>query len=522
MNLHSIKPCSVRAPQLSGEYVDWLNVERPLQLGDLRGKVTVLHFWTYSCINCLHNLRAIARVEEHLAGQPLAFIGVHSPKFGSQKRLPMVRAALSRHEIRHPVVIDSERRLWDEYGVSAWPTLVVVDAEGFVVGQAAGEAGAQELENLLLKLLEQQRERGVALNRAPLPVKAEPAPAGALAWPAKVLANGKRLFIADTGHHQIVELALRDDHQGHEVRRFGSGHPGLIDSSGERAELNRPNGMALDPVAEVLWVADTRNHAIRMIDLRSGEVRTVAGTGELGRWLPQGPLDALRVPLRSPWDLAWDSARARLYVAMAGTHQLWSLAPETGRLELLAGDGRAARVDGDAHLSALAQPSGLSLASDGWLFIADSESSSVRALDLETLQLATSAGGDLFVTGDEDGVGDQVRFAHPMGVAVGERELYIADTLNHRIKLLEPATGQVRAIFGNGHAITPRGAREEALPFLPMEADEGTALFFEPQGISVSERVLYVADTNNHRVLAIELDSGAVRKVYGGRWELAE
>ncbi|MGI5861408.1 MAG: redoxin family protein [Myxococcales bacterium] len=515
MNLHSLKPCSVHAPQLSGEYVDWLNVERPLQLGDLRGKVAVLHFWAYSNIHCLHNLRAIARVEEHLAGQPIAFIGVHTPKFGSQKRAPMVRAALSRHGVKHPVVMDSEQRLWDDFGVSAWPTFVVIDAEGYVVGQAAGEAEAQQLENLVLKVLEQQRERGVALNNAPLPVKTDPAPAGALAWPGKVLAHGNRLFIADTAHNQIVELVLRDDYQGHELRRFGSGHPGLIDASGERAELNAPNGMALDPAAEVLWVADTGNHAIRMIDLRTGEVRTVAGTGELARRLPPGPLDALRVPLRSPWDLAWDPSRGRLHVAMAGTHQLWSFAPDKGLLELLAGDGREARVDGSARFGALAQPSGLSLAPDGRLFIADSESSCARELDLETAQLETLAGGDLFVTGDEDGVGEEVRFAHPMGVAFGESELSIADTFNHRIKALDPATGRVRALFGNGHAITREIAREEAIPFLPLEADESTALFFEPQGLAVSDRVLYVADTNNHRVLAIELDSGVVRHVYG-------
>ena len=515
MNLHSIKPCSVHAPQLSGEYVDWLNVERPLQLGDLRGKLAVLHFWTYSCINCLHALPAIARVEKHLAGQPVAFIGVHTPKFDHEKDPRMVRKALARLGVRHPVVVDSERRLWDEYGVSAWPTLVVLDPRGYIVGQASGEPDAQELENLILERLQGYRASGTPLDPSPLPLRSEPPVGGPLAWPGKLLAHGDRLFVSDTGHHQIVEYRLRAGHPGHPVRRLGSGLPGLIDGVAEHAEFSSPQGLAFDPAADVLWVADTGNHAIRRVDLRAGSVRTLAGTGELGRRLPEGPFDALRVPLRSPWDLAWDEQRARLYVAMAGTHQLWALSLADGRLERLAGDGREARADGDLREAAFAQPSGLSLAGDGRLFVADTESSSVREVDLESLQLETLAGGDLFAWGDEDGAGLGVRFAHPMGVALGGRYLYVADTYNHRIKELDPDTGRVRALFGNGHALSERVAREEALAFRPLEADESTALLFEPQGVSVSGRTLYVADTNNHRVLAIELDSGAVSHTAG-------
>jgi sugar lactone lactonase YvrE len=515
MNLHSIAPGAERAPQLAGEYVDWLNVERPITLGDLRGRFVVLHFWTYSSINCLHALPALARVDRHLAGQPVAFIGVHTPKYGDQKDPAMVREAVRRHGIEHPVIVDSERKLWDAYAVSAWPTLVVIDPDGLVVGQAPGEPDAQDLENLLLSLLAERRARGAPMSAKPLPLRRESRPAGLLAYPGKALAFGDRLFVADTGHHQIAELKLGSDHTGQPVRIFGTGEPGLIDGIREHSQFRSPHGLAFDPSAEVLWVADTGNHAVRMIDLGSGSVRTIAGTGELGRSMPRGPLEALMIALRSPWGLAWDEGRARLYVSLAGTHQIWALNVANGHLELVAGNGREEKLDGTAHDAALAQPSGLALSADGRLFVADSESNAVREVDLESVYLSTVAGGDLFDFGDEDGVGDMARFAHPVDVAVGGRYVYVTDTYNHRIKEIEAASGRVRSLFGNGHALRQRAAREEGLPFLPAETGATRSLFFEPQGVSASNDVLYVADTNNHRVLAIELDTGAVSLAVG-------
>jgi len=502
------------APPRPGRDVAWLNVERPLLEADLRHRVVVLDFWTYCCINCLHTLPVLAALEERLRGEPGAFVGVHSAKYANEKDPAMVREALRRYGVHHPVVVDSDHRVWDDYAVSAWPTLVVVDSRGYILGQMAGEPSVEDLERELRRVLADMRREGRYVEAGPLPIRPDPSPEGPLLYPTMVRAHEGRVFIADTGHHQIVELSLRTDGRPREVRRFGDGLPGWVDGLAETARFRSPNGMALDPATDTLFVADTGNHAIRKIDLRSGSVICAAGTGERAKSYPHLPADGRRTALRSPWDLAWDPERKRLYVAMAGTHQLYALRAEDCHLELLAGTGREARVDGTARRATFAQPSGLALTPDGRLFVADSETSCIRELDLETAYVETLAGGDLFDFGDQDGAGNDVRLQHPMGVATDGRRVYVADSFNHKVKELDPANGRVQTLFGS-KALRPELVPEEGIPVLPLEASSAQPLFFEPEGIALSEGFLFVADTNNHRVLSIELDTGTVALVAG-------
>jgi DNA-binding beta-propeller fold protein YncE len=456
----------------------------------------------------------LARVEKKLAGEPFLVIGVHSPKFPNERDEKMVREAVRRFGVTHPVVIDSGRRIWEQYTVRSWPTLVVVDPLGNIFGAAPGEPDEEPLETLIGQLLEACREQGIPLSTAELPLRPEPSPKGRLSYPGKVVATPDRLFVADTGHHQIVEVELSADGPAVEKRRFGSGQPAFADG-GKDAAFSHPNGLAFDEGSGALWVADTGNHAIRRIALDTGEVSTTAGTGEKGRSIPaSADTPGRQLALRSPWDLAFDPGTFRLYVAMAGTHQIFVLDTVGGRIHVFAGSGREARVDGPTASAAFAQPSGLAL-SGGKLYVADSEISCVREIDLDRRQVRTVAGGDLFEFGDRDGTGDDVRLQHPIGIAASGETLLLADSFNHKIKEVDPASGRVRSLYGNGQALNVPFASQGDFFTLPAIAGTDKPIFFEPEGLSVAAGRLYVADTNNHRIVEIDLASDVTRLIVG-------
>lgn len=259
-----------------------------------------------------------------------------------------------------------------------------------------------------------------------------------------------------------------------------------------QAAFNHPQGMALD--GNLLYVADTENHAIRRVDLGSGVVETVAGTGEQLRGA-RGAGDARTSSLSSPWDLAFHDGT--LYIAMAGTHQLWALNLASGKIGPHAGSGQEALMDGPLPGASLAQPSGI--ATDGkCLYFADSETSSIRTADLDPNgRVGTLVGMDLFVFGDADGTGASVRLQHPLGVCFHDGLLYVADSYNHKIKKLFPHTRSVITFLGTGEPGHRDGPADQAL-------------FHEPGGVSVVGGSLYIADTNNHAVRVADLQTGVV------------
>lgn len=447
----------------------------------------------------------LAAVERALEGEPFVAIGVHSPKFPTERDPGLVREAVRRYGVTHPVVVDSGMRIWSEFGVRAWPTLVLLDADGTVAGAASGEPDEEALLRAVRRLLAHGRARG-ALSDAPLPLRREPAPPGSLAYPGKVVAGAHRVVVADTGHDQVVIC----DPDGVERDRIGSGEPGHADGGFERARLHHPNGLAL--AGDTLWVADTGTHTIRRADLAARTVVTVAGTGEMGRG-PWAGGHTASTPLRSPWDIAWDGRS--LYVAMAGAHQIWTYDPAREEIRPFAGTGREVRGDGPAAKASFAQPSGLALAG-GTLYVADSEISSVRAIEdlYASPSVRTVAGsGDLFGFGDRDGTGERALLQHPIGIAWGEGALWLADTFNHKVKRIDAATGECATAFGDG---TPERLPEVVAGAPLAAATASGPAFFEPEGIWVRAGDLLVADTNNHRVLALDRATGARRVLVGG------
>jgi DNA-binding beta-propeller fold protein YncE len=474
------------APELEGG-VAWLNTAGPVRLKDLRGKVVVLDFWTLCCINCIHTLPDLARLEKKYPNE-LVVIGVHAAKFDNEKSTESIRKAILRYEIGHPVVNDAQMRIWEAYNASSWPSLYLIDPEGYLVARGSGEGLYEPLDRAIAALIKEHKAKKT-LNERPLRFQlARLTESGdsPLFFPGKVLADaaGRRLFIADSTHHRIVITDL----DGKKIAVAGSGESGKEDGPFASASFNDPQGMALD--GKLLYVADRKNHLLRVLDLEARTVKTLAGSGSQGQDRDAGG-PALKVGLNSPWDLLLHDRK--LYIAMAGHHQVWVLDLAKGQVEPFSGCGRENIRDGSLLDACFAQPSGL--ATDGTnLFVADSEVSAVRAVPLDGKgEVRTLVGEGLFKFGDVDGEGDRVRLQHALGVAWYGDKLYVADTYNSKIKVLDPEKRTCATLLGG----EPEG-------WLAMP------VFNEPGGLSAAGGKLYVADTNAHRIRVVDLKTKAV------------
>ncbi|NOT02294.1 MAG: redoxin domain-containing protein [Phycisphaerales bacterium] len=482
---------STRAPALDSP-LGWLNTDRPLRLdGELRGQIVLLDFWTYCCINCIHILPDLKYLERKYADQPLVVIGVHSAKFTNESSRRTIRSAIHRYEMEHPVVVDDTMKIWRAYGVRSWPTFVLIDPEGFIALQVAGEGNRDTLDNAIDQLLKQHRSRG-ALAAGPLTLKRDGVvqPASGLAFPGKVLADSDRrqVFIADSNHHRIVICEWPDElGRCRRIRIVGCGVAGADDGPADAATFFNPQGMAIQ--GDILYVADTDNHLIRAVDLNTGQVTTAVGTGEMGYDRAGGGMGTRQV-ICTPWDLCTEGGT--LYVAMAGTHQIWRIEMPVGFARALAGTGRENIADGPVETAALSQPSGICL-HRGILYFADSEVSAIRGIDLAAERVFTIIGSGLFVFGDVDGTHPRARLQHPLGVTSWRDKLLIADTYNHKIKIVDPADRSATTLFGHGNPAT--------------NGPDGSLGLFEPGGLNAAGDTLFIADTNNHRVVMVELGS---------------
>ncbi|MBI5308280.1 MAG: redoxin domain-containing protein, partial [Planctomycetes bacterium] len=417
----------IPAPELTGGTA-WLNVSRPLSLSDLKGKMVLLDFWTYCCINCMHIIPDLKKLEAKYLKE-LVVIGVHAAKFTNERETENIRQAILRYELEHPVVVDSNLAIWQAYGVRAWPTLVLIDQEGYIIGSDTGEGHYEILDKLIGEFASRYPPNNNK-NEKPIPISLEKDKQAAsfLSFPGKILATPNRLYIADSGHNRIVIT----DMKGNVLDVAGSGETGKSDGEFAAAGFHHPQGMAIH--GDILYIADTENHLIRRLDLKERTVKTIAGNGKQAEFMASGGMGAAS-PLNSPWDMAF--LNGKLYIAMAGTHQIWVMDLETTLFQPYAGSGREGRTDGPLDACALAQPSGIAVAGSR-LYFADSEVSSLRYIDQEDNKAHTAIGKDLFVFGDKDGKGDDARLQHPLGVAVYIDIVYLADTYNHKIKAFAP------------------------------------------------------------------------------------
>ncbi|MFZ3451851.1 NHL domain-containing thioredoxin family protein [Arthrobacter sp. 7Tela_A1] len=501
----------VRASELVGR--NWLNTGgRQLGLEDLRGKIVLLDFWTFCCINCLHVLDELRPLEAKYS-DVLVTVGVHSPKFEHEADPVALAAAVERYEIHHPVLDDPELDTWQAYTARAWPTLVVIDPEGYIVAHLSGEGHAAGLESLVAELVAEHEEKGT-LHRGDGPYVPAEATSGDLRFPGKAVALPEGTFlVADTGHHRLVELEA----DLATVRRvIGDGTKGWRDGDAGTARFNEPQGLAVLPaaVAETLEydviVADTVNHRLRGVNLATGAVTTLAGNGVqrlLDAENQSAPVstdlgtDPLGTSLSSPWDVLWSTALGQAVVAMAGTHQIFGFDPATGALSILAGTGLEGLLDGDADSAWFAQSSGLAQDAGGNIWVADSETSALRKLsfdvsgDTPVVTVETAVGAGLFDFGYRDGAAPEARLQHPLGVAVlPDGSVAIADTYNGAVRRYDPASQAVSTLA--------RGLAE-------------------PSGVLIDstagEPLLIVVEANQHQLIRLPIPKEAQSVDEGAR-----
>ncbi|MGC2939650.1 MULTISPECIES: NHL domain-containing thioredoxin family protein [unclassified Brevibacterium] len=510
----SARDIKVRAPELIGRR--WMNSGgKDLTLADLRGKVVLLDFWTFCCINCLHVLDELRPLEEKYARE-LVIIGVHSPKFEFERTVEAVDQAVERYQVEHLVLDDPDLVTWQAYTARAWPTLAVIDPEGYLVATMSGEGHAAGLTEIIEGLIEEHSAKGT-LHSGDGPYVPPPAPETDLFYPGKAtrLPSG-HLIVADSGHHSLVEY---DDDAATIIRRIGTGVRGSDDGDFASASFSEPGGITVLPAdlaAEVgyqLVVADTVNHTLRGIDLEAETVTTIAGTGqqhmvgaidnvrgkpgELGRY--DGP--ARDVKLSSPWDVLFVPSTAEVVVAMAGNHTIWSFDPKDGTIRILSGTMNEGLVDGDGETAWFAQSSGLDLGPEGEVFVADSETSAIRRLDPATGEVSTLVGVGLFDFGFRDGPAAEARLQHPLGVrTLPDGSIAIADTYNGAIRRFDPTTEEVTTLA--------RGLREPS-DILVVDSASGAA--DETPTQIAGEAELLVVESAAHALTRVKLPKDAQR-----------
>ena len=458
----------------------------PWILPELAGKLVILDFWTYCCINCIHIIPTLKRIEEKYPDD-IVVIGVHSPKFAGEKVTDNLIHAIERYEIVHPVVHDTDFTIWKKFAIRAWPTLVFIGPDGYILGQLPGEPDPDMLEASIDDVMQDMQGKGILTGDAAGLLK--PAAASGdttLRFPGKIAHDPDtgEFAVADSNHNRILTL----DRAGNVTRTIGSGAIALKDGAFEAAAFFRPQGLCMQQ--GIVWVADTENHCIRKVDLAKETVSTVAGTGSQGPALKdRGP--GKQVALSSPWDVSLKDGT--LYVANAGTHQIGVYEIEAGMAGPFAGTGAEALQDGERTQGAFAQPSGLSIG-EGKLFLADSETSAIRSVDLSDAGgIVTYVGTGLFDFGDEDGTGPQASLQHPLGVHYAGGRVHIADSYNHKIKTLDLGTREVTTVAASTALVCE---------------DTSCTRLWEPAGVIEVDGHLYITDTNNHRILKIGLDTG--------------
>ncbi len=455
------------------EGLRWLNTEQALTLEQLRGRIVLLNFTTYSSINCQHVLPDLRYLEKRFQ-DAIAIVDIHCPKFRNEADAEQLQKAVNRLHVRRPVASDAQFEMWRAYGIKAWPSIIFVDAEGYVVGVLRGEGRVRQLEELIQKHVAQAELVGT-LRRQKMSVVTTPESGGALRFPGNICVSRNSLYISDSGRNRILETY----HDGTVRRVFGSGSPDLLDGTEDGASFNNPQGII--HVGDFLYVADTGNHVIRRIHLKSGEVMTLAGDGELGRYVADRFKDPLQAQLNSPMDLTFHESN--LYITMAGQHQVWRMNLNHLTIERYAGSGREDRVDGGGEVASFAQPSGITAMND-MLYVADADSSSIRSITLVHNIVDTLIGKGVFDFGDREGIGQEARLQYPLAVeADPERNaLWIADTYNSRIKRLDLGTNQVTK-FKIAHTLN------------------------EPGGLALFRNKLFIANTNAHEIVSLDLQS---------------
>lgn len=484
----------MRPPEFPADAV-WLNTNEPLSFQKLKGHLVILDFWTYCCINCLHVLVELKALEKKYADKPVIVVGVHAAKFTNEGEVNQIQKAIERYQIEHPVVVDTEFHIWKSYAIRAWPSFVVVGPDGKITQVASGEGIYEPFDQLISKALKDPKfkkhwvsdQQKVSNLKSTSSYQKEK-----LQFPAKFTLDAQKnqVWIANTNCHQVLGYQLNQDlSHGELIAKVGSGNEGYQDGSFKQACFAFPQGLCFGEEQE-LFIADTQNHVIRKLDLTNQTVKTLVGDGKKAR-MPFHQMTNHQ-SLSSPWDLCL--INQKLFIALAGTHQLAIYDLQQQKITQIVGNGYEGILDGSWPNAHLAQPSGIVCDVDNnRVYFVDSETSAIRFLDLATQQVQTLIGQGLFDFGHRDGFFDDALLQHAIGLAIHQNLLFVADTFNHAIRVLDLNTNQIKTFYHQKDG--------------PYALDEPHDVIWHPS------KVLLLLDTNNHRLLKLSLETSKVSQV---------
>lgn len=466
----------------------WINTARPLTLHDLKGNVVMLCFWNFFTASCVRAMTDIHGIEEAFSSKQFIMIFIHSSRFGDAISTEHVALAALRHGIRFPVMIDNTLDAWNSYGVNDWPSYVIIDAEGTIMGSLSGEGKADRIIHAVERALEDGAQKGILLNK-PLSFQSQPGPPSLLSFPGKIEIDREKghLFVSDTGHQRVLHLSLEKESSARIIAEYG-GQAGFSDGRTIRASFRSPMGLCHS--GETLFVADSENHAIRAIDLKAKEVTTVAGSGLAG-FTPSYSGNPNKISLNMPMDII--SSGGYLFIAMAGLNQIWQFDLDNNYISNFIGSGLEGIFDGPFSASSLAKPSGIAIIGQT-MYIADSNSSSIRSADLTSRILSTLIGKGLYHFGYIDGHFSDVLMMHPTGIDVIKSRLFIADTYNNAIRFSEIPGTVIRSLIGPKPDSSLAITEQSTIPTL-----------CEPNDVVYHNGKLFIADSGNHQIRVYDI-----------------
>jgi len=458
--------------------LDWVNCA-PIALAKLRGRATLLYFFASSSIYCQQLSHEIKLLEAKFSNG-LNVIGIHTPKFSYESESANVLKCVNRWSISHPVINDAQWRLWRMLNIQAWPTMVLLDAEGKISGVYFGDGHKAELESRINQLLNDAQMRGIASGEPPPNVKI-PETNGFLSFPSHVIAGVDRLYLSDTGHNRVLEMSF----EGQVTRIFGSGNPGLWDGRGIETGFRAPTGLCLGK--DQLFICDTGNHVIRRVRLTAhDQIDTIAGTGKMAAGLSD-PGAARAISMASPTGCMW--TQDKIFVTQSGQHQIWMVDLIRNTARRIAGSGQDGFADGSAAMAAFSKPNGITLARDG-IYISDANNSAIRHISLTDFSMRTVVGEGGFEFGDADGSASTARLQHPSSVHFDSARnvIWIADSYNNKIKLYSIAKNEFKTLNVNYK-------------------------LHEPQGLTIADNALWIVNTNAHELLRLDLKTGKLARI---------
>lgn len=467
-----------------------LNTPRSLTKDELKGRILLLNFWNYGDVSCLQLLPGIAKIKGAF-GNDVTVIGIHTPLSGHEGDYAALRRAVMRYGIDYPVVNDAEAVVRKAFHVKVWPAFALIDPQG----KARTYEGIEGFEELKLDVAALARQYHGKLPREYLGLRPESEQEdyrllnspGKIAYVPNYRGNAA-LLVADSGHDRVLIV----DTGGKVLEVIGSGKEGSNDGSYADARFDNPQGVLVKD--DTVYIADTGNHLLRAVNLTEKKVRTLAGNTTVGNALRKEKVPALSVGMASPWDITFWPDMQHIAIAVAGLNQLWSYDIEAQTVSVLAGSGDKGMQDGEALQAKMAQPSGLS-AMDDRLYVVDATSNSLRVL--EKGQMKTLIGSGLTQDGFADGLKDKALMQHPLAVLATKDGVLVADSYNHALRRYDVQRAVLERYIGSGVSGHVDGRQEQAL-------------FSQPSGLAAGEGMLYVADTNNQAVRAVNLAKNEV------------